>query len=262
MDQKEWNKEHKRIVAEEKRFLNSRIKEKKSIINQTVESVIPDGLSGKLNTAFVKGFDLVFTKGIPVVEKTYNKTRKEEEFRINEFAMSQRPKKSLKGFKQSANRSGRKNVLISGAEGAALGVLGIGLPDIPLFIGMLIKAIQETALSYGFQYDSDREKIFMLKLIRTAISYGDVLIEENRSVGKMICGMEDSEGTLKEEIEKTASVLSDRLLYMKFVQGIPIVGVIGGLSDFTVMKEVSKYAKLSYKKRFLRKIWEEQLMNA
>ena len=48
---------------------------------------------------------------------------------------------------------------------------------------------------------------------------------------------------------------------MKFVQGIPIVGLIGGLSDFTVMKEISKYARLAYKKKYLRKVWEEQKKN-
>ena len=261
MDQKEWNKEHKRVIAEEKRFLSSGMKEKKSVINQTVEKVVPDGLQNKLNTAFIKGFELVFSKGIPVVEKTYNKSRREEEYKINEFALEQKKRRSLQGFKKSTNRSIRKNVFLSGAEGISLGILGIGLPDIPIFIGMIMKSIQEIAVSYGFEYHTEREKIFILKLIRTAISNGDSLIEENRNIGRMICGIDIKEDTVVSEIEKTANVLSERLLYMKFVQGIPIVGVVGGLSDYTVMKDITRYARLIYKKRFLRKLWEEHFRN-
>lgn len=258
MNQKEWIKEHKKLVSEEKRFLKVGQKEKKSFLNDTVERFLPDGIQEKLNLAFIKGFEVVFRKGIPIVEKTYSRRQKEEDFRVNQFAFNEKETKSMAGFRQSANRSSRKNMLISGAEGAALGVLGIGLPDIPIFIGMIIKAMQEISLSYGFSFDNDDEKIFMLKLIRTSLSSGEHLVEENISVGRLICGFEEPIGTMKEEIEKTASVLSDRLLYMKFVQGIPIVGMIGGLSDYTVMKEISQYARLAYKKRFLRKVWEEQ----
>lgn len=258
MNQKEWIKEHKKLVAEEKRFIKAGQKEKKSFINDTVERFLPNGIQDKLNMAFIKGFEVIFSKGIPIVEKSYNRRQKDEDFRVNQFAFDEKETKSMAGFKQSANRSSRKNMLISGAEGATLGVLGIGLPDIPIFIGMLIKAMQEISLSYGFSFDNDEEKIFMLKLIRTSLSSGDQLIEENLSVGRLICGFEEPIGTMKEEIEKTATVLSDRLLYMKFIQGIPIVGMIGGLSDYTVMKEISRYARLAYKKRFLRKIWQEQ----
>lgn len=261
MNQKEWLKEHKKLVSEERQFLKAGQKEKTSLFNDTIERFLPDGIREKLNVAFIKGFEVVFTKGIPIVEKTYNRRQKEENFQVNQFAFENKEKKSMAGFKQSANRSSRKNILISGAEGTALGVLGIGLPDIPIFIGMMIKALQEISLSYGFSFDTEEDKIFMLKLIRTSLCSGDELIEENLSVGRLICGFDEPIGSMKEEIEKTASVLSDRLLYMKFVQGIPIVGLIGGLSDFTVMKEISKYARLAYKKKYLRKVWEEQKKN-
>ena len=257
MNRKEWNKEHKKLISEEKRLINSHLKEKASFLNDTVERFLPEGIQEKLNTAFVKGFEVVFSKGLGIVEKTYNKSLKEQEFRINQYAMGQRDKRSMSGFKQSAIRSSRKNMVLSGAEGTAFGVLGIGLPDIPVFIAMIMKAMQEIAVSYGFTYDSDEEKIFMLTLIRAAVTYGDDFVSQNISVGKKICGIEKIETNLTEEIELTASALSERLLYMKFVQGIPIVGIIGGLSDFTVMKDVSKYARFAYKKRFLRGLWEK-----
>lgn len=39
--------------------------------------------------------------------------------------------------------------MISGVEGVGLGLLGIGLPDIPLFTAVILKSVYEIALSYG-----------------------------------------------------------------------------------------------------------------
>ena len=54
-----------------------------------------------------------------------------------------------------------------------------------------------------------------------------------------------------EEIHKTAALLSERLLLVKFIQGLPVVGALGGLSNFTLSGAVSEYGTLKYKKRFL-----------
>ena len=40
---------------------------------------------------------------------------------------------------------------------------------------------------------------------------------------------------------------------MKFLQGIPVVGAVGGLYDAVYMKRINEYANLKYKKRFLLK---------
>ena len=108
MNQKEWLKEHKKLVSEERQFLKAGQKEKTSLFNDTIERFLPDGIREKLNVAFIKGFEVVFTKGIPIVEKTYNRRQKEENFQVNQFAFENKEKKSMAGFKQSANRSSRR----------------------------------------------------------------------------------------------------------------------------------------------------------
>ena len=55
--------------------------------------------------------------------------------------------------------------------------------------------------------------------------------------------------SLDEIMEETAGILSRELLYMKFLQGIPIVGVVGGAFDLKYMKEITAYAELKYRKR-------------
>ena len=40
---------------------------------------------------------------------------------------------------------------------------------------------------------------------------------------------------------------------MKFLQGFPVVGAVGGAYDVIYMKQITEYAKLKYKRRFLEK---------
>ena len=44
---------------------------------------------------------------------------------------------------------------------------------------------------------------------------------------------------------------------MKFVQGLPVVGVVGGVSDMLYQKKISDYAEIKYKRRFLEKKRQE-----
>ena len=55
----------------------------------------------------------------------------------------------------------------------------------------------------------------------------------------------------EEQTERTARALSKKLLYMKFLQTIPLAGIIGGTSDVWCMKRIGDYAELKYRRRFL-----------
>ena len=56
---------------------------------------------------------------------------------------------------------------------------------------------------------------------------------------------------MDECIRKAAAALSRELLYMKFLQGIPVVGAVGGAYDVIYMKQVNKFGELKYRRRFL-----------
>ena len=81
-------------------------------------------------------------------------------------------KKSLKAFGKKAEGSGRVNLVVSGAGGVGMGLLGVGIPDIPVFTAMVLKSIYEIALNYGYEYESEGERRFILMLIQGAVSYG------------------------------------------------------------------------------------------
>ena len=230
------------VLKKEQAFLKRNEEKKGSFLDRTLEEKVPARLQETLDKAFEKAFGLIFEKGTDVIEKTYSREKIEHTYKVDAYAAGLlENKKTLRAFKKKAEAAGNKNLLLAGVEGVGLGILGIGLPDIPLFTGMILKSIYETALHYGFPYDTEEEKYFILLLIQAALSYGEELEAINDRADRFIM----------EQIKETSAVLSGELLYMKFLQGIPVAGVIGGAYDSVYLKRILDYAKLKYRKRFL-----------
>ncbi len=246
--QKEWEKAER----QERLYIQKRASKADSRLNQLLEKRIPPNLQEMLDSAFSKAFHLVFEKGTAVIEKTYKKDTMLQNYRINEFAAQVKGnKKSLKVFSQKAAGAGTVNLLLSGVSGIGLGVLGIGIPDIALFTGLLLKGVYEIALNYGFDYEDENEKKFILRLIQGALSYGEDLKKINKELNDFIQNKTFTQKAhLNDYIEDAAGCLSKELLYMKFLQGIPVAGAIGGAYDFVYMKQIVKYAELKYRRRF------------
>ena len=181
--QKEWEK----LEVQEQRFLQKRSEKRESILNQKLEEKIPPKLQKTLDTAFAKAFALIFEKGTGVIEKTYQRTKLEQDYQVRQYmADVKQNSKSLRSFSKKARDTGTKNLLLSGASGIGMGVLGIGLPDIPVFTGMILRNIYETALQYGFSYESREEKYFILLLIQGAVSSGETLCEMDGKLNEFI----------------------------------------------------------------------------
>lgn len=53
---------------------------------------------------------------------------------------------------------------------------------------------------------------------------------------------------------ETSNKISVYMLTSKFIQGLPIVGVVGGVTNFLTLQDITTIAKLKYKKRYLRKL--------
>jgi len=246
--QKEWAKLEKQEAA----YLARRMEKTDSKMNQFLEKKVPPNLQSTLDGAFSKAFYVVFEKGTGVIEKTYKKEELQKSYQINEYAAKVRGnRKTLKAFSKKASGAGNVNLLISGVSGIGLGVLGIGIPDIVLFTGLMLKSVYEIALNYGFDYEDEKEKRFILLLIRGSLSYGTDLEEINSEINYYIeHGNYYSEMDMDSCIKETAGGLSKELLYMKFLQGIPVVGAAGGAYDAIYMNQVVKYAELKYRRRF------------
>ncbi len=253
--EKEWRK----LQRQEVDFLVKNVKREDSRLNQLLEDKVPEGLQDTLDKAFSKAFQLIFEKGTGVIEKTYDREKMELDHMADEYVADfSGSRKALKTFSSKAKTSGGIHTIVSGASGIGLGVLGIGIPDIVLFTGMMLRNIYQISLSYGFDYESEEEKKFILLLIRGALVSGPQVKAINNEAdfymeeGEFVC-----DGDLKERIREASECLSKELLYMKFLQGIPIVGALGGAYDAVYMRRISKYAELKYRRRFyLKKMGE------
>ena len=58
-------------------------------------------------------------------------------------------------------------------------------------------------------------------------------------------------GSINNQIATASKAMSDEMLYLKFVQTIPIVGVAGGLSNPIYLNRIKSYADVKYRKRRL-----------
>ena len=250
--EKEWEK----FIKKENKYLEKQLNKKESFLNQKLEEKVPEKLQGTLNTAFAKAFHLIFEKGTGVIEKTYRKEEIEKDYKINELTNElKQSKKSLQKFSKNAKGSGTKNLVVSGAAGIGMGILGVGLPDIPVFTAMILKSIYEIAMHYGYSYETEEEQYFILLLIQGAVTHGEDMLVIDKEINQYISSsIWLQEKTKEEMIHQTAGCLSKELLYMKFLQGIPVVGAVGGAYDVVYLKQITEYANLKYERRFLERL--------
>ena len=247
-----FEREWQLLSKKEDKFMSARMKAKPPALNEKLDPHVPDKLRETLNMAFNKAFEIIFEKGSSLIEKTYNKEKHELDYKVNEYAARLKPdKKRIKKFGQKARKSKSVNMAISCASGIGLGLFGVGIPDIPIFTAAVFKSIYETALSFGYDYDSEAEKIFILCLIETSMKHGVDFARSNTELNKLIDNGLLPSADISQQMKKTAQSMTDAMIYMKFLQGIFVVGAVGGVWDVVYMNRITDYAILKYKRRFL-----------
>ncbi|WP_300399171.1 EcsC family protein, partial [Faecalicoccus sp.] len=105
-----------KIERKERRYLQKYAKKKEPWIEQKFAQKVPKKLQSTLESAFIKAFDLIFSKGVSWIEKTYDK---------DAFQQT-----TWKRNHKYTKRIAKHHVLGAGISGVGLGLLGIGLPDI------------------------------------------------------------------------------------------------------------------------------------
>ena len=247
--EREWSRQ----LAAEKKYIDGRSKRSESRLNAFLETRVPEKLKETLDTGFAKAFELIFAKGTGIIEKSYNRRDIERSSRVRRIiAENNQTERALRDATRSSAAQKTKNTVLSGISGIGMGLIGVGIPDIPVFTAMLLKSLYEISLSYGYDYDDISEKYFILLIIGAALRCGDELKAADERVNYFIeNGAEPDVETMKTEMRIAAEGLSGELLYMKFLQGIPVVGAVGGAYDPVYIDRITRYAGLKYKRRFL-----------
>ena len=260
LDQKKREKALRRellaVENQEKRLQKAFVKAKNPAWKTALGDKIPKKVYAGLESTFCKEFSLVFNQGRSIIEKSYKKEELQNNHTIRDFAVQLKGgRKELKAVSKSAKRSDGLNMVVTTAEGLALGALGIGMPDIVLFIGTLLKGVYETALNYGFDYELPEEQYMILNMMAASLITGEERLEWDDMINGMIVEMPHnvSQSVLEEQIRETASVFAMDMLILKFIQGLPVVGILGGVANPIYYNRVLKYVQLKYRKRYLLK---------
>lgn len=258
---KELSRQLQSLEKEEQKILhkkeNGLMKHRINPLKDKIMEKIPDKLSSTLQVAFTKSFELLYEKGDVLIEKTFKKDDRQMEHELLNYALDKDlNKRYIKRMDKQAGQSNLLNTSFSVVEGGVLGFLGIGLPDIPLFIAVVLRNIYEIALSYGYDNQSDEEKFYILVLINTALAQGERQIKLNDRLDVLGSYIDDKRAlklNMKKQMEITGDTLAEAMLVAKFIQGIPVVGTVGGVVNYSIIRRISQYAGIKYKKRYLLK---------
>ena len=256
---KALEKELKLAQKQEQKLQKEALKAKPAAWKTKLESLVPQKIYFGLESTFAKAFSMVFSQGRGIIEKTYKKENLQTNYAIRDYAVRLKGRrKELKQMHKGAKRADGLNILLTTAEGVALGALGVGMPDIVLFLSTLLKGIYETALNYGFDYESRKEQYLILKMMACALTAGPAWEEENGEIDELMQEMNlvVEEDALNTQIRQTASVFAMDMLLLKFIQGLPVVGILGGAANPVYYRKVMDYVQLKYKKRYLLLQWE------
>ena len=92
------------------------------------------------------------------------------------------------------------------------------------------------------------------KLLEAALASDEKKAECNAEVDKLIGFFHQGIAIGYDfdlQMRQTADTFATDMLCIKFLQGLPLVGVIGGPSNVVYCKKISDYARLKYQKRYL-----------
>lgn len=217
-----------------------------------LEKKVPEKLYDSLRSVFRKAFEIIFEKGTGLIEKTIKKEDLSKDFQMRDLSVELN---SLKDYYLQNVRSELGSLtalLASTVEGVGLGALGIGMPDIVLFTSVVLRGCYEAALQYGFTYDSPEEKYFILTLLEGSLLKGSAWDQCSERADELIrSSRTPTEAQMKEQLQRTSDAFALDMLVSKFIQGIPLVGMVGGLTNPLYYRKIQRYVRLKYQKRFL-----------
>lgn len=250
-----YEKELRYLGGQEEKLRKAAAQKHDPLWKKNLEQKIPSKVQVNLQKAFCTAFSMVFEQGESVIGKTFNRESILEDYSIQDYAVQIKGNyKQIKTMRKKAGSTDLRNLAITTAEGIGLGALGIGLPDIVLFTGFILKGVYETALNYGYDYEQPEEKLLILKLLEAALAKGEDWKRLNEEVDDYLehgIRMDDPDRELKEQMKRTADAFALDMLLLKFIQGLPLVGILGGAGNPVYYKKILRYIRLKYQKRYV-----------
>lgn len=230
-----------------------------------LDKFVPKGLQQKLAELLDELGSFVQTGGRYLVQKksVLRKLRAHAvkagvELTLEDYSMDMEAihKLPIKVCDDTANeiRNGNKNVAF--AQGATIGFGGIVTlaADIPAILGIALKVIQETAISYGYDPNEARERAFIMKCMQLTTS--DIVGKQ--ATLKDIAHYDD-ENTGRHSLSEvqgwreTMTSFVDNFGWKKLFQTVPVLGMVfGSFMNRSMIHDMAETAQVMYRKRAIR----------
>jgi hypothetical protein len=178
-------------------------------------------------------------------------------------SLKELPLSAMDEISEEIVQTRKKVAMTQGATTGIGGFLTLSI-DIPFILGISLKTLQEIALSYGYDPNEQRERIFIIKCLQFVSS--DI-------VGKQTIIQELSEfnNDSPEKRDQTLSQLQgwrevmvsfrDNFGWKKLFQMIPIAGILfGSFINKSMMHDIGEAGRMLYRKRrILEKLEEKEV---
>ena len=156
------------------------------------------------------------------------------------------------GAKAAARASA--NMVFSTVQGGLMGVFGIGLPDVPIFLAAVFKTLFEISLRFGYPYNTRQEQLYQMLVICAAV--GEPADRRRAAADLNLLARELQIGagvsfSWEETKRRAAKALCSAALTPNVVQGVPIVGVYGGFRNGVLLRQIGSMAAVKYQQRLL-----------
>ena len=250
-------KEEKLLAEKEPSLLSKKVVEVTAPVRETIRQKLPEKAVEKsaelLQKAFAKSFDLVLEQGASLIGKTCGEKKRLE--RYEQFAAKPLSSWELTRLGTSVAAKAGANMVFSTVQGGAMGALGIGIPDVPIFMAAVFKTLFEISLSFGYPYDTPDEQTYQLLLICAAL--GDEAerrlsnADADQTALEIQMGIPTSIGR-EDAKQRAAAALCRAALAGKMIQGTPLIGVYGGFKNGVILQKIAALAATKYQQRMLR----------
>lgn len=219
-----------------------------------LDRITPKFIQEKIGTALDELGSYVQNGGRYLINKEsmYRKLLPEEEH--NEAEALQRignlPLAKMDELTGRIIESSSKTATVQGATTGFGGIFTLAI-DIPLLLGISLKALQEIAICYGYDPTEKSERIFIVKCLQ--FSSSDIVGKKAILDELAAFHTDEKTGQVMSQLQGWREVMltyRDNFGWKKLFQMIPIAGMLfGAFLNRSTIQDVTETGKMMYRKR-------------
>ncbi|MDF2067672.1 EcsC family protein [Bacillus sp. Cr_A10] len=147
----------------------------------------------------------------------------------------------------------RKNIATIQGAGTGIGGIFTLTLDIPLLLGLQLKTLQDIAISYGYDPNDKKERLFIIKCLQ----FVSADIVGKQTIISQLSKFDHHDETIKREVvsemqgwREVVFAYRDQFGWKKLFQMIPIAGLVfGAFINRSAVKDIAEAGIMLYRKR-------------